>query len=284
MAQAPSTPIPIYELGGSGPLIHLAVANGFPPQTYKPLLDPLTADYRIINVLPRALWPDPPAPETFPGWGQMAGDILAGLRQHDLRDVIAIGHSMGGVATTLAAVAEPERFRAVILLDPTFLPPNILRLIWLMRITGQAERFPLAQGARKRRAKFADLDEAIAYWTPKPLFSDWPAGTLRLYAESMTRPAPGGGLELAWNPLWEARYYLTVFLPWRREVRKLRGRLPVLAIQGAQTDTFTDPSVRIMRRLVPDATYARLEGFRHLFPQAAPEQTRKIIEPWIRNR
>ena len=283
MTQDIPSPLPIVEIGGRGPLIHLAVANGFPAQTYRPLLDPLTRDHRVINILPRALWPSPPLPDTLNSWAQMAEDILAGLRQRDLRDVIAVGHSMGGVASMLAVLAEPERFRALILLDPTFLPPSALRLIWLMRITGQSARFPLAEGARKRRAKFADFDDALAYWTPKPLFRDWPAESLRLYAESMTRPSADGGLELAWPPLWEARYYMTVYLSWRREVRRLRGLLPVLAVQGALTDAFTDPSVRIMRRLVPDATYARVEGFRHLFPQAAPEQTRKIVEPWIRS-
>jgi pimeloyl-ACP methyl ester carboxylesterase len=283
LAQETPQPLPIYEFGGHGPAIHLAVANGFPPQTYKPLLDPLAGSYRAVTILPRALWPSPPPPETLTSWRQMADDILQGLRQHDLRDVIAIGHSMGGVASMLAAIAEPGRFRALILLDPTFLPPDVTRLIWLMRITGQGHRFPMAQGARKRRAKFASVDEAAAYWQPKPLFSDWPAETLRLYTESITKSSGNGSIELAWQPAWEAQYYQTVFIDWRREVRKLRGLLPVLAIQGAQTDTFTDPSVRIMQRLVPDATYARIDSYRHLFPQSAPDQTRRIIEPWLKN-
>lgn len=281
LTQDTPAPLPIHELGGRGPAIHLAVANGFPVQTYGPLLEPLLDRYRVVSLPPRALWPGPPPPNGFISWRQMAGDMLAGLRQHDLRDVIAIGHSMGGVASMLAAIAEPGRFRALILLDPTFLPPRITTLIWWMRALGQARRFPLAQGALRRRARFADLDEVLAYWGPKPLFSDWPAQTVRLYAESITRPAPGGGLELAWTPEWEARYYQTVFLDWRREVRKLRGLLPVLAVQGALTDTFTDDSVRIMRRLAPDAAYARVEGYRHLFPQAAPDQTREIIEEWL---
>lgn len=290
MAQETPTPLPIYEFGGHGPaihghspIIHMAVANGFPPQTYEPLLDPLAGSHRAVTVLPRALWPSPPPPETLTSWRQMADDILLGLRQHDLRDVIAIGHSMGGVASMLAAIAEPARFRALILLDPTFLPPPTLRLVWFLRITGQGHRFPIAQGARKRRARFASVDEALSYWQKKPLFSDWPAGTLRLYAESMLKPSADGGVELAWPPLWEAQFYQTIFSDWRSEVRKLRGLMPVLAIQGALTDTFTDLSLRIMRRLVPDATYARIEGHRHLFPQSAPDQTRGIIEPWLKN-
>ena len=36
------TDYPLTEFGGSGPLMVISLANGFPPQTYRPLLDPLT--------------------------------------------------------------------------------------------------------------------------------------------------------------------------------------------------------------------------------------------------
>lgn len=281
MASDTPSPLPIYDFGGQGAPVHLAVANGFPPQTYRPLLEPLSGRYHVINTLPRALWPSPPPPETLRSWRDMAADILTSLHQRDLRDVIAIGHSMGGVASVMAAIAEPERFKALILLDPTFVPPSLLAVVWAMRAIGRGDRFPLAVGALKRRARFASADEAFEYWKTRPLFAKWPVATVRLYADSLTRPSADGGVELAWTPAWEARYYRTFFLGWRAEARKLRGLLPTLVIQGAQTDTFTDPARRIMQRLVPGATYARIEGHGHLFPQSAPDQTREVIEPWL---
>jgi pimeloyl-ACP methyl ester carboxylesterase len=270
--------IPIYDFGGSGPAIHLSVANGFPAQTYAPLLGPLTPRYHVLSVLPRALWPDPPAPDSIRSWQHAGEDILAGLASRSVTGVVAIGHSMGAVASVFAVLAEPERFRALILLDPTFVEPGRAFTGYLLRIAGR--QFPLAKGALRRRSKFESVDEAYGYWRGKSLFRDWPDETVRLYAESITRP-DGHGVKLAWSPQWEARYYQTVHLPWRREVRKLRGLLPVLAIQGGLSDTFTEHSADVFRRLVPDATFRQVEGRGHFFPLSAPDQTRALIEDWL---
>jgi len=274
--------IPVYEFGGSGPVIHLAGANGFPPETYRPLLDPLTAQYRVLSLLPRPLWPAPPPPDALGGWHDLAADLLAGLRERQLNGVIGVGHSMGGVFSMLAALAEPDRFRALILLDPTILPPAASLGIRTMRGLGLEENLPLVKGARKRRSMFASTQAAYRYWREKPLFDGWPDETVRLYAESMTRPDPlNGGVRLAWPREWEARVYETVPGDLWREVPKLAGLLPVLVVRGAETDTFTGASARRFARLVPQAEMVTVEGHGHLFPHSAPDETRGIVKGWL---
>lgn len=273
--------VPLYDFGGDGPPLNVAVANGFPPQTYRPLIAPLADRYHAISLLPRALWDSAQPTEMIPSWRQMGDDLLAGLRERDLSGVIAVGHSFGGVASMLAAIREPGRFRALVLLDPTLLPPLFLGMIGLLRALGQGHRFPLAQGARRRRARFESVEEAYGYWRDKPLFGNWPEASIRLYAESMTRPSVEGGVELTWPPEWEARYYENILTDVWREVPKLRGLLPVLAIRGTETDTFTARSCRKFRRLVPGAAMAEIAGHGHLFPQSAPDETQRIIEGWL---
>ncbi|GAB4481354.1 MAG: alpha/beta hydrolase [Anaerolineae bacterium] len=277
---------PIYDYGGGGPVIILAPANGFPPHTYRPLLEPLTARFRVVGLPPRALWPDPGPPDRFTSWRQMAADLLAALRAHRLENVIALGHSMGGVASLLAALQEPGRFRGLALLDPTILPPPTLTVIRVMAALGLQDRFPLVQGALRRRRTFASVDEAFAYWRGKRLFANWPDETLRLYAEGLTRPVSdgagaAGGVELAWPPEWEAQYYRTIMTDTWRELPRLRGLLPTLIINGERTDTFTAASLRRARRLLPDAAFVTIAGHGHLFPQTAPEQARAAIEGWL---
>lgn len=41
---------PLYHLGGQGTPLHLAVANGFPPAVYQPLLTPFTEMYRVVSL------------------------------------------------------------------------------------------------------------------------------------------------------------------------------------------------------------------------------------------
>lgn len=278
---------PLYDFGGRGTTLHLALANGFPPPTYAPLMRPFTADYHVVSLLPRALWSPPEAPEQMTSWQQMADDLLAGLREHQLSDVIAIGHSMGGVATMLAAVAEPGRFRAVCLLDPTFLPPFVMPVLKFTRMIGVSDQLPmtknLVSGALRRRRTFESMDAAYEYYKGRRLFATWPEETVRLYADSMTRPSTnGGGAELTWSPEWEAAYYRAVFADtWRVVPQLARTGLPVLVVRGATTNTLLPQAVTRLHRDLPEMTYAEIPEHGHLFPQSAPDATRPIIADWL---
>lgn len=272
---------PLYEYGGSGPLLHMALANGFPPESYKALLDPFTDRYRVICLKPRPLWNPAPNPENLKTWRTLADDLTAGLREHKLMDVILVGHSLGGVVSTLAAIAEPDRVRALVLLDPTFLRPAFLRIIALMRPLGLSSRYPLVKQALRRRGYFISPEEAFAYWRQKPLFADWADETLRDYVEGALRQTHGGGHELTWSPRWESQVFRAVITDGWREPRRLRPDLPVLVIRGENTNAYVRACERKMRRLLPHATHLTMAGYGHLFPHAAPKQTAQIIDEWL---
>jgi pimeloyl-ACP methyl ester carboxylesterase len=276
-------PYPLYDFGGSGPVIHFAVANGFPPQTYEPLLEPLTDRYHVVSLLPRALWPDEQPPETLHDWRMLADDLLEGMAHHHLSDVIALGHSFGGIASLLAALAEPGRFRALCLLDPTILPPFVMQAMDDMRASNTVSEFPLVQGALRRKRMFESVDEAYAYFRTKTLFVDWPDTALRLYAEHGTRPARNGMLELVWPPEWEAYYFSTLYTGTWDDLPRLRGLLPLLIIRGENSDTLLPYSAGQIRDMLPEAAYAEIAGHGHLFPLAAPDETRRVIEAWLEN-
>lgn len=274
---------PLYELGGNGPVIHLALANGFPPQTYAPIFAPFYDRYRVVSSLPRALWPnigDPPQP--VQDWTHVADDLLASIQHHDLQDVIAVGHSFGGVASLMAVLQAPERFRALVLLDPTILDPVMLDQIAILQQGGKTPRFPLVDGALKRRTRFATLEDAFDYFRGKPLFADWSDEAVQRYAESLTAPAADGdGLELIWPPAWEAYYYQGIYAHTWARLEELRGLLPTLIVAGHTSDAFAPASAAKVKEILPDATHITLEGYGHLFPQAAPELTSKIIAEWL---
>lgn len=272
---------PLIELGGSGAALNLLPANGFPPQTYLPMLRPLMATHRVISLPPRALWPDEPLPEPTRHWDMLAEDLLAGLRTYNLTNVVAVGHSFGGVASLLAAAAEPERFRALILLDPTIFQPDWMRGMAQAQADGSITEFPLAKGASRRKRSFESAEAAYQYFKGKPLFADWPDETVRLYAESGTRPAANGdGVELVWSPGWEAYYFMTAYTDTWNDVPKLRGKLPVLALRGANTDTFSEEAAAMFQELLPEATVANIPGG-HLFPQSSPNETSAAIGKWL---
>ncbi len=276
---------PLVDLGGSGQLIHVAVANGFPPATYQPVFAPLLSDYHVISLPPRALWPNIGAPPELQtgSWQQLADDIRAGLREHQLTDIIAVGHSFGAIASLLAVLDEPARFRGLCLLDPTVFPPGVMSAMQAMRQTGEPLRIPLIEGALARRSHFADEQAAFAYWRDKGLFADWSDDALWLYTRTLTRPADEGGVELVWPPTWEAYYYSTIYPDTWDVLPQLNDlNLPVLVIQGETTNTFSPESLAHMRTVLPAATYATIPYHGHLFPHSAPAATHEILADWLK--
>jgi pimeloyl-ACP methyl ester carboxylesterase len=194
---------PLTELGGQGPVVLLAPANGFPPHSYRPALQPLLPDHRAVSLPPRAMWPDAGSPPEAPGsWTTLADDMLEGIRIHQLGRVIGVGHSFGGIAAMLAALKEPSSFRALALLDPTILPPAVMEEVRGQRRRGEMSFRPLVQGARKRRENFRTLAEAFSYFRGKPLFTDWSDDAVTRYAKSMLRATGHGDFTLSWSRDW----------------------------------------------------------------------------------
>ena len=232
-------------------------------------------------MLPRALWPNEKPPAKLRQWDMLADDLLAGLAYHKLDNVIAIGHSFGGIASMIAAVRQPERFHALCLLDPTLFRPEWLDGMEHMQRDGSIIDFPLVQGAVRRRRTFDTAEAAFTYFRTKRLFADWPDSSLLLYVQYGTKPAVNGGLELRWSPEWEAYYFSTGFTRSWQVAPKLHGLLPVLTIGGGTTDTYVPEIAAMLRDVLPDATFAEVAGHGHLFPQTAPEQTLAIISQWL---
>jgi pimeloyl-ACP methyl ester carboxylesterase len=277
-----TSPQPLLELGGAGTLLHVMPANGFPPETYIPLLRPFLSQYRAVSLPPRALWLGEQPPTEARTWDRLADDLLDGLRDHNLPPVIAIGHSFGGVASLLAAAREPERFRALCLLDATIFPAHGMAMMAQMQVEGTISQLPLVQGAARRRRTFESIDEAYVYFKGKSLFRNWPDETIRLYAEFGTRPmADGSGRELAWSPEWEVYYFSTAYTDTWDVLPQLRGKLPILTIRGGESDTLLPEAAEKMRAILPEMAYAEIPGQGHMFPQSAPQETAAVIGKWL---
>ena len=276
-------PQPLIELSGdrAAPVLHFFPANGFPPQTYLPLLEAL-AGYRSLCLPPRALWGDQTPPPDFRSRHDMAADLLAGMAAHDLRDIVAVGHSLGAMVSMLALLEQPWRFRALIMLDPVFLPPPILAMLKQAWQVGMIEQMPLVRSALRRRRHFDSHDDAFQRFRDKAIFADWSDEALWRYARHGTRPRVGTqGLELAWSADWEAHYFATVNFELWQDLPRLAGLAPTLLIRPRGSDTFPDESVAMAREMLPEADFIELEGQGHLFPLAAPDMTAQLIRDWL---
>lgn len=228
----------------------------------------------------RPLWSDS-NPAEIRDWRPLSDDLLRLLADLEPAPTIGVGHSIGAIVTLRAALREPRRFRALVLLDPVLFPPDFIALWNVVRTLGLGYRFlPLIRSALKRRRQFDDLELAFRAYRRRDVFRGLSDENLHACIAGMTRPREGGGYELVYSPEWEARIYYTGI--WRdfdlwRGLKTLQ--IPTLILRGAQSDTFWARTAAQVRRANPKVRIEALEHTSHLLPLEKPEQvSRRIIE------
>lgn len=266
------------DFGGApgAPIMHLAPANGFPPEAYRPLAAALAPRYRVLGYRPRPLHPNTD-PQAITSWHPLADDLgRAAARLPG--PLLGFGHSLGAILTIYAALRNPGRFRALALCEPVLMPRRILFLLWLLRRFGQEWRFPLARSAARRREHFPDLAEARAHYGRRHFFDRFTPEALDGYLEGGLHPSSDGGLTLAWPRAWEAKIFSLVPIDAWDALSKLR--IPVLIVRGNHSDLLTESSMRELRR-IPHVTVRALDAG-HMLPMERPDDLAGQLLAWDR--
>ena len=276
MTSAMTPPRTWQDWGGSGPPLHIAHANGFPPGTYRRLAEGLGPFFEVfaLDTLPLR---GGPVPRGIRAWTGLADDLRVGLRERGLAGVVGVGHSLGGVLTVLAASADPVLFRAVVLLDPVLFT-GMRALLWgWIKAVGMGYRFDLARGASRRRDHWPDRKAVRTGWAGRQVFSSWAPGVLDDYLDAGIEPAPGGGVRLAYPKAWEARLFVVTPHDEWAAVRRLE--VPTLVLRGETSDTFTEAAARRFARECPAARVETVPGTSHFLPMEDPDGiARRIVE------
>ncbi len=272
--------IPFDDFGGSGPLLHFAHANGYPPRAYRPLIERLLPAFHVLAAHARPLWPGS-RPEGFKNWNPLTEDLIRFLDERRARGIVGVGHSMGGVSTLDAALRRPDLFRALVLIDPVIFRR---RFIWgwlFLKSLGVGDRLhPLISGTLRRRRAFASVDEMFARYRRAPIFSRLDDDGLRAYVESLAQLRPDGQVELTYPPEWEAAIY-------RHGPPDLWGRmaalrLPLLVIYGAESDTFRAPAMEKMTHRIPHASFQAVPAAGHLVPLERPAAVAEALLAFLK--
>lgn len=276
--------IPFTDFGGAGLPLHFLHANGYPPACYLPLIELLKPHFHVFGMHLRPLWPGT-RPDDLRDWRPLSDDLLRFLADastplgRGAQPLLGVGHSIGAIVTLRAALREPRRFRALVLIDPVLFPPPFILLWNLVRVLGLGwKKHPKIAGALNRRREFDDLETVFRGYRRREVFRNFSDESLRAYIAGMTRPRPAGGYELVYSPEWEARIYYTGI--WRdfdlwRGLKRLQ--LPALFIRGAQSDTFWARTAARVQRVTPAVRVETLQNAGHLVPLERPRETAALI-------
>lgn len=274
--------IPHFDLGGDGAPVHFLHANGYPPNCYQPLFEHLQKQYHVFGMKLRPLW-DNAKQDGLSDWHPYSDDLLRFLSDYEPDPVIGVGHSIGGIVTLRAAMRDPKRFRAVILLDPVlFVPPvllgwNIVRAIGLGR-----KLHPKISGAMKRRRTFDNLDLIFQGYRKRDVFKYMSDESLTAYIKGITKPKADGSYELTYSPEWETHIYLTGL----RDFDLWRGLpsldVPTLIVRGAETDTFLPGATWLVKKKNPKIQVHTMKNATHILPLEHPQEVADIINDFVK--
>ncbi|GHG85133.1 alpha/beta hydrolase [Comamonas sp. JC664] len=260
--------------GGTGPVLHLAHANGFPPGCYRKLIEHLKPRYHVFTLRTRCLVPGAD-PRELRTWDDMADDLIHALRAQGVQGIVGVGHSMGGVATLLASAKAPALFRAVVALDPVLFTGAREWALRALTLLGLRSRVPPASLARRRREAWGAREEAATSYGKKPLFARFDPECFQDYIAHGLTEAPGGGFRLTIPKAWEARVFETS--PRDAWQTLSTVSVPALVIRGAESDTLTRDALERARLTVSDIQTEELSGTGHLFPLEQPARCAERI-------
>ncbi|MEO9254550.1 MAG: alpha/beta hydrolase [Tepidiformaceae bacterium] len=177
------------------PIVFFAHATGFHARVWDQVIERLPGVHCYAIDMRGHGRSDKPAPP-YP-WRNFALDVVEVARQLDLHGVLAVGHSKGGYAITLAAAMDTGLFSKLLLIDPVILP---------------RERYGTGFGgdhfAAKRRNNWSSAQEMFERFVSRSPFDQWDPAVLHDYVDYGLLSNPDGeGYVLACPPAIEAATY-----------------------------------------------------------------------------
>lgn len=235
----------------TSPLVVFVHATGFSKELCEPVvneLDSMVPDLRGFAIDQRAHG-DSGVPDHPFDWWDVGRDIveLCG----DATGVIGVGHSAGGAALLLAELASPGLFSGLVLVEPIVFPPPY----------GRFPDNPMANGALRRRDRFASREAAFRNWIAKPAFADWEEQAMRAYVRGGLRD-DGDSVVLKCSPESEAEFF-TAATDHRAWDRLGEIDVPVLVIAGERSTTHHEPYLGALVERMPRAVAEVVPGASH---------------------
>lgn len=263
---------------GQEPTLLLVHATGFHARCWDPVVA-LLGDRHVVAVDQRGHGRSEKV--AIEHWKVFGQDLAALVRALDLDDVVGVGHSMGGHALVDAASALPERFRALVLVDPVIAAPGEYGAGGWTISSLRGEQHPTAR--RKRR--FASPDAMIERFRDRAPYRVFQPQALHAYCTYALLPAEDGdGFELACPPEIEASIYMTSRTN-RGVYASIRSLdIPVLILRAKRPppdrsvmDFSSSPTWPDLAGEFRNGREVHFADYTHFLPMEIPERVAELI-------
>lgn len=243
-------------------VILFAHANGYSVGCYEYYFRKLSeAGFRII-ALDFAGHGESEGTLYFKDWLFYRDQLLELLTHLGLKDVIGIGHSMGG-ACMLMASNEKAVFRQVIAFDPVVL--GVFKIVF-SKLFGSK----IAKNAMRRREKFSDKKTIQRIYRKFPAFRNWNGEIFQDYINSCFQKE-GDEWKLRCSPKLEAKNFNSTSLRGYIRLGKTKTKSHIFIPENYGVCSPQDAK-RIIKRN-PESRLIKVEKGTHFFPFERPDWT-----------
>ena len=261
------------------PILHFLHGNGFCGLTYSPMLALLSQDFDLWLCDVQGHGDSESGPK-FLGWNknaELVSEAFQALNPNPQVPVYAVGHSLGGVLSSLIMAQQPQLFSKAVLLDPVFFTPNMVYAMHAMRLVGLADKHPMAKHAAKRRDTWPNKQAAFAGLQPRGVFKVWTDEALWSYVNHGLHEIQGG-VTLKCRPRREADFFGS--FPRRLWSSLFSTQAPVLVLYAEQTFPFVAQSIKRWSKRNANVASAQVAGD-HCFMQQYPESSANHIKQFL---
>jgi pimeloyl-ACP methyl ester carboxylesterase len=213
-------------------------------------------------------------------WTLLAEDIRELIGLLDLRNLVGVGHSIGGHLIVRAAAALPERFKQLVLVDPVIMSPDIYA-----RMHEFVEGIhPTDHPVSRRKNQWRDANQMYDRFRGREPFASWRPEVLRDYCDYALRPVTDADyLQLACDPINEAAIYLNqagndVV---HEELSLINTPTTLLRAPPGEpgvTDLSNSPTWQGLAEAMPCCREIYLPDMDHFIPMRAPELVAEYIQ------
>ena len=159
----------------------------------------------------------------------------------------------------------------------------MLRLIVIFRALGLMWLFPLARGARRRKAVFESKKEAFKrFVVGRGIFKTWSKDFIEAYLECGLLEKDEETAVLQCDPELEAQIFESI--PADVWTYAKRVTCPVLALRGEMSETFRAGPAEQLKSVVSDYELITIEGTGHFLPMERPEACARAIVGYLSRR
>lgn len=243
------------------PSFNIIHATGFNANTYRQILEPLSAHFNVygIDLRGHGLGTLNNDPKLIQGSWEIYRQDFYKFLDFINEPIYLMGHSVGSIVSLAGAVHRQDLVRGMLLTEAVI--PAVGRKA---ENPYNVTEDPLPDAARKRRKHFPSREAAIDNYLGRGAFQTWGRQWIADYIDGGTHTLDDGSVELSCDPEWEATSFESAESdPWDM-IKTLQ--CPMTLMYGQLFSTCEPTGVEYFKQLQPEAKVIPVPDASHFMP------------------